>query len=335
MKKFPSLYIALSGLFIFGCQNSSKDQNEHVVAKRYIHKYGYDVSKEEWDTASYPGQVITTLRNGVTITSSYESHLLHGPTTYTFPHSQVTQFLHVYKEGNLVKKITYNMRSIPQIQELFLAPSHVKITKWYQKGTPMSVEEYHNNEIVEGEYYNEKNEMINQVIKGSGIRVIRDEHENISSKETVDNGFSSLKQTFYPHGIPHTIIPLCNGKIHGEKKVFALTGEPISVETYHFDLLHGPALYYQNGCRYLEINYRDGLKDGKEYHFVDDKTVIEETEWMQGQKHGLSTIFIDGIPHTRFYYNDQLVSKEKYRELCEMEDNIAIMSDRVLNKDSF
>ena len=71
MKRLSPLLIALSGLFIFGCQNSSKDQDENVVYKRYIHKYGYDVSKEEWEGATYPGQVVTTLRNGVTVTSSY------------------------------------------------------------------------------------------------------------------------------------------------------------------------------------------------------------------------------------------------------------------------
>ncbi len=333
MKRFSPLLVALSGLFIFGCQNSSKDQNENVVSKRYIHKYGYDVSKEEWDATGYPGQVITTLRNGVTVTASYEDGILHGPTTYTFPHSHTTESLNIFERGNLVKKISYDIRGIPQKEQIFLSPSHVKTTKWFQTGTPLSVEEYHNNELLEGEYYNEKNETEHRVIKGNGTRVTRDQHENIVAKETIANGFPVLRETFHPHGIPHTIIPLSGGKIHGEKKVFAPTGEPISLESYHLDTLHGPAVYYQNGCRYLEINYRDGYKDGKERHFVDGETVVEETEWMEGQKHGPSIVFFDGMSRTQYYHNNQAVSKEKYRELCEIEENIAIMNDRALRRD--
>lgn len=332
MKRFSPLLIALSGLFIFGCQNSSKDQNENVVSKRYIHKYGYDVSKEEWDATGYPGQVVTTLRNGVTVTASYEDGILSGPTTYTFPHSHTTESLNIFERGNLVKKITYDIRGIPQKEQVFLSPSHLKTTKWYQKGTPLSIEECHNSELLEGEYYNEKNETMHRVSKGAETRITRDQHENVVAKETIENGFSVLRETFHPHGMPHVIAPLSGSKIHGEKKVFAPTGEPISIESYKLDVLHGPATYYQNGCRYLEINYRDGQKDGKERHFVDGETVVEETEWMDGQKHGPSIVFFDGMSRTRYYYNNQAVSKEKYRELCDIEENIAIMNDRALHR---
>ncbi|WP_194848340.1 toxin-antitoxin system YwqK family antitoxin [Candidatus Neptunochlamydia vexilliferae] len=327
------LLLASSGLLMFGCQNSSKDQNENVVSKRYIHKYGYDVSKEEWESTGYPGQVITTLRNGVTVTSSYEDGRLHGPTTYTYPHSNTNESESIYERGNLVKKTSYDIRGIPQKEEVFLSPSHVKLTKWFQSGTPMSVEEYHNEELLEGEYYNKRNEAEHRVIKGTGTRTIRDEHENVILQEKMEGGFTVLRETFHPHGIPHTVLPLSGGLVHGEKKVFAPSGEPISVETYERDLLHGRATYYQNGCRYLEINYYQGRKDGTERHFVDGETVVEETEWMDGQKHGPSIVFFDGMSRTRYYYNDQLVTKEKYRELYEMEENIAIMNDRALHRD--
>ncbi len=331
MKHF--LLLTCAGLLMFGCQNSNKDQNENVVSKRYIHKYGYDVSKEEWESTGYPGQVITTLRNGVTVTSSYEDGRLHGPTTYTYPHSNTHESLNIYERGNLVKKTSYDIRGIPQKEEVFLSPSHVKLTKWFQSGTPMSVEEYHNEELLEGEYYNKRNEAEHRVIKGSGTRITRDEHENIVLREKVEGGFSVLRETFHPHGIPHTVLPLSGGLIHGEKRVFAPSGEPISVENYEHDVLHGPATYYQNGCRYLEINYNHGQKDGTERHFVDGETVVEETEWIDGQKHGPSIVFFDGMSRTRYYYNDQLVSKEKYRELSEIEENIAIMNDRALYRD--
>lgn len=333
MKRISPLLIALSGLFIFGCQNSSKDQDENVVSKRYIHKYGYDVSKEEWEGATYPGQVVTTLRNGVTVTSSYEDGILHGPTTYTFPHSNTIESLNTYERGNLVKKTTYDIRGIPQKEQVFLSPSHVKVTKWFQSGTPLSVEEYHNQELLEGEYFNERNEAEYRVVKGSGMRITRDQHENIVSRETIEGGYPVLRETFHAHGMPHVVLPLSGGLIHGEKKVFAPTGEPISVESYKKNVLDGQATYYQNGCRYLELTYKDGRKHGIERHFVDGETVVEETEWMDGQKHGPSIVFFDGMSRTRYYYNNQAVSKERYRELSEIEENIAIMNDRGHNRD--
>lgn len=333
MKRISPLVIALSALTLIGCQNSSSDQNEEVVSKRYIHKYGYDVSKEEWESTGYPGQVITTLRNGVTVTSNYEDGTLHGPTTYTFPHSHTIESLNHYERGNLVKKTTYDLRSIPQKEEVFLSPSHVKVTKWYQKGTPMSIEEYHNQELLNGEYYSERNETEHRVTKGSGVRITRDQHEQMVAKETLEGGYPSLRETFHPHGIPHTVIPLLGGQVHGEKKVFAPSGEPISVESYHHNVLDGISTYFQNGCRYLEIEYRNGQKDGVERHFIDGETVVEETQWMDGQKHGPSVVFFDGMSRTRFYYNDQAVSKERYRELCEIEENIAIMNERASQKD--
>jgi len=86
MKRSSLFLIPLCNVLLIKCQTSNKDKNDNVVSQRYIHKYGYDVSKEEWESTGYPGQVVTTLRNGVTLTSSYENGVLHGPTTYTFPH---------------------------------------------------------------------------------------------------------------------------------------------------------------------------------------------------------------------------------------------------------
>lgn len=328
MKKLIPFFVLLLTLCIAGCHNSNQNKSDHIVSERYIHKYGYDVSKEEWETTTYPGQVITTLRNGITVTASYEDGMLHGPTTHTYPHSHTTESLTIYQKGNLVKKTLYNLRGIPFKEEVYLSPSHMKITRWYTSGTPLSVEEYHHSELLEGEYYNKNNEVEHRVAKGSGIRITRDQHEQLIAKETIENGYPILRETFHPHGIPHTITPLSGGYIHGEKKVFAPSGEPISCENYVQNILHGPASYFQNGYRYLEITYRKGLKHGIERHFVDGDTIVEETDWYDGQKHGLSIVYFDGMSKTRYYYNNALVTKDRYRELIQQEENIAIMNDR-------
>ena len=333
MKRYvPCLVFLLIASSFFGCNSSRKAKNDDIISQRYIHKYGYDLSKKEWQSADYPGKVVTMLRNGVTRSSSYENGVLHGPTTYTFPHSHTLESLNIYEWGNLVKTLTYDIRGIPQKEHIFLSPAHVKITHWYKGGSPLCTEEYYNSELFEGEYYNERNEVESRINKGSGIRIIRNENEQITTKETIENGYPILRETFHPHGMPHIVIPLSGGKIHGIKKVFSQSGDPISKETYYQDILHGPATYFQNGCRYLEVNYSHGLKHGLERHFIDGHTLLEETEWVEGYKHGPSTFIADGTSTTRFYYNHIPVTKERYRELCEQEENIAIMHERAMNK---
>ncbi|MEM7175730.1 MAG: hypothetical protein AAF443_07380 [Chlamydiota bacterium] len=328
MKSSTPYFLLAFSLLLVGCNYSKSSPDPEVVSERYIHKYGYDVSPKEWKEATYPGQVVTTLRNGVVVTASYENNQLHGEMTKTHPHSQRISLRSLYERGILVKNTHYTTLGTPEKEETFLSPSHRHTIRWYKSGTPMHSEEYLHNELLEAEYYNEHNETIYKVIKGEGVRITRNEHEAMATFETISHGYPTLRKTFHPNGIPHVITSLLGEQIQGEKKVYALTGELVSVELYNQDILHGTATYYQNGYRCLEIDYSEGLKHGTERHFVDGKKVVEETEWYEGRKHGPSTVYFDGMSKTRWYYNDQLVSKEKYRQLSEQEENIAIMQER-------
>ena len=103
MKKFLFSLPIAAGLVLAGC--GGNNGNAQVISKRYIHKYGYAVSQSEWDSNNYPGQVITNLRNGVTITATYEGGILHGPSTHTHPHSQTVQYYYLYNFGDLKKEV--------------------------------------------------------------------------------------------------------------------------------------------------------------------------------------------------------------------------------------
>lgn len=333
MKWFSPLLFPLVGILFAGCQVSKNNAKDGVVSQRYIHKYGYDVSKEEWDLGECPGQVITTLRGGMTLTSSYENGVLHGPTTCTFPHSNTRESLSIYERGNLVKKTVYSVRGIPQIEHDFSSPSRVKIKRWYDQGVPLCVEEYQDNRLVDGEYYDLHNQSECCVVKGVGSRVIRDRNGQITARETIEDGYPVLRENLHPNGMPHVVTPLCDGRVNGVKKVFAPTGEPLLCETYKRDILHGLSTYFQNGSRYLEVHYKDGLKHGVERHFMDGDVLVEETEWMDGHRHGPSTVFFDGMYTTRYYYNNIFVTKERYRRLCEQAENVAIMHDRVMGRE--
>ncbi|MDN3508347.1 MAG: hypothetical protein P0S94_05450, partial [Simkaniaceae bacterium] len=168
------LACSLVGLLSVGCQNNKKKNSNDVVSERYIHKYGYDVARSEWLANAYPGQVITTLKNGVTVTAGYENGVLHGQTTYTYPHSQTLESLYLYEKGNLIKKVSYDVRGMPYREDLTLSDTRVKSKYWYNTGTPKCAEEIDSNTLTNGEYFTLKNELESKVDHGNGVRTIRD-----------------------------------------------------------------------------------------------------------------------------------------------------------------
>ena len=317
----------LLALVAAGCHNNRSDkQTAHVVAERYIHKYGYDVSKAEWESSHYPGKVITTMRNGVTITSSYENGLLHGPMTHTYPYSETVQMLQVFEKGTLVKQVTYSVRGTPVAEQLYLSPSHTKVTKWYPSGSPLSVEEFIDGTLTEAEYFNARNETEYHITGGSGIRAVRDGN-HVVTKEVFEGGECIRREGYHPNGTPHVIASFSDGRLHGTKKVYAETGEPLSEEQFIDGELDGTASYYQNGVKYLELSYRNGRRDGLERHFIDGNRIAEETSWKGNVRHGPSIAYYDGMTKTDWFYNNERVSKEKFEDLSRREQSIAAINE--------
>lgn len=328
-------YVCLAGILLIGlcgCHKSDNNQKKDVVTQRYIHKYGYDVSRDEWDSNQYPGQVVTSLKNGVTISSSYEDGVLHGNTTYTYPHSQTLESLNVYDRGNLVKKTAYDIKGIPQREDLFLSPTHTKTKFWYSAGTPMCVEERIDNTVVEGEYYTLQNELESQVKKGNGVKTTRSQDGKLFAKEIIENGVVVGRESFHTNGSPHMIVGFVQGFLNGEKRVYGSTGDPILLENYDKGKLNGICTYFQNGYKYLESPYKQGKKEGIERQYIDGETLVEETEYHDGFKHGPSTFYSDGLSKTEWYYNNEIVSKAKFEELSEREKVISIMNERSKSK---
>ena len=322
MKK-ATIPLCLLALLAAGCDNDSTSKN--VLSQRYIHKYGYDVSQEEWQAQSYPGQVLTTLRDGKTITESYEDGLLHGSRTETFPHSQTVQMLETYERGHLAKRITYNIRGVPQAEEKFNSPTHVVVTSWYPKGTPKSKEEFKDNILINGQYFSASNETDSRIENGTGERILRNSSGDILSREIFNHFALTYVETYFPNNTPHVTTSYENGKIHGEKKVFAMSGEPVSVQNYFHGKKHGISTYYQNGYKFLEVAYVDGLKDGMERQYIDGETLVEETQYAEGMKHGPSIVYCDGAARTSWYFEDNKVSRSKFESLLMRDDLITTM----------
>ena len=327
MKGILLLALSATALLFTSCER--KKQDDGVVSERYIHKYGYAVSKDEFETRQYPGQVVTLLKNGVTITATYENGVLHGPCTHTFPHSQTVENYYLYNQGSLVKETTYDVSGMPMREEVQLSPNRHATTLWFVDGTPMSMEEYTSDELIDGQYYTTKNEREAQVIKGKGMRIGRDAKGILLFRDQINEGYIAKRETFYPTGDPESIAFYLRGVLNGEKKTFAISGEPLSTKEYINGKLHGKSTFYKNGNRYLEVSYLDGMKNGLEVHYLDGEVVSQEIPWENDHRHGPSKYYLDGIAKTEFYYEGELVSPEKWQELSHLDEVISQISPAV------
>lgn len=320
MKKNCFLVLGTLGLFVTGCNNKNESP---VVAERYIHKYGYPVSKEEWESRQYPGQVITTLTNGATITATYENGVLHGPYTQTYPHSQTIECYRMYNLGSPVKEIFYDIQGMPSKERVELSLTRYSTTLWYADGTPLSVEEYAGEELLEGEYFTTNNETEARVEKGNGLRIRRDQTGVLLSREQIEKGYPVKQETFYSNGSPQTISYFVMNKLHGEKRSFSASGEPLAVEEWLNGKLHGKSTYFTNGVKTLEVSYLNGLKNGLEVHYVDGNTVVQEIRWTDNKRHGLSQFYVDGLALTKWFYEDKEVSADEYRHKSRLDEMIS------------
>ena len=308
------LIFAGAALMLSSCKDKNK---EEVVSERYIHKYGYDVAKTDWEDQRIPGQKLTTFRNGKTITETYEDSLLNGVKTITFEHSQTIAIKEIYNKGLLVKRTNFTIRGIPEKETVFKSPTHLIVTTWHNTGSPKAKEEYKDSRLVNGQYFSLENETTSCINDGHGEKTIHNATGDVIAKEVYVNYEIAYTEQYHMNGTPHIITSYKNGKIDGEKKEFAFSGEPLYVENYVNGKKHGLCTYYQNGYKYLESSYSEGRKNGIEKLYIDGVTLSEETEYKAGVKHGPSVVFCDGSALTAWYFNDNKVSKavfDQYEE---------------------
>jgi antitoxin component YwqK of YwqJK toxin-antitoxin module len=312
--------LALVAFFASACHKNKSD--DQVVSQTYIHKYGYAVSQEEWEGKNYPGQIISTLRNGTVITATYENSELNGPCTYTYPHSQTIEKYVLYKQGVPVKEILYDIKGMPIQETAQLTPNRSSLTMWYADGVPRSVEEYEKEELIEGQYFNTSNEVEARVQNGSGLRIIRDTFGNLACKDNIEKGFLAKRESFYPNGNPECIATYERGQLNGERKTFTLEGEPVALEEWIKGHLHGTSTYYKNGAKELEVSYLYGKKSGWENHYIDGSTLSRQVSWDQDVKHGPEIFFVPDGKKIIWNYNGREVSRNRYEEMTHLDEMI-------------
>jgi antitoxin component YwqK of YwqJK toxin-antitoxin module len=322
MKYTAYTIIAATALMACSCQKNKKD--DEVISQSYVHKYGYALSQEEWQEKNYPGQVISSLKNGVTITATYENGELQGPCTFTYPYSHTVEKYILYNKNDPVKEISYDITGMPVQEIVQLTDSTHSVTSWYTDGVPKSVEEYAQDELINGQYFTTSHEVEARVEKGNGSRIIREVTGTLLCKDAIENGMLKRRESFFANGSPESIADYAYGQLHGTRKSFTSMGEPLAVEEWENGHLHGTSCYYKNGRKELEVTYLYGKKNGLETHFTDGEKVSHQITWILGLKHGPETFFLANTTKTLWHYDNKEITEFRFKELSSLD---AIISE--------
>ena len=303
-------FLVSASLILSSCQsNSSLDQ---IVSQKFVHKYGFDVSAEEWEERTQDGQIIEELKSGVKITRNFENGQLHGLTTYTYPNSSIIERQYVYDAGTLLKETSFDSKGMPIREDLYEFDDRNVVTLWNEHGIPLSVEEFENDTLVDGKYFNGDHELESKVENGYGYRIRRNRDGSIISRDQMKNGFLQERTTYHPNGEIHTISHYHDFQLHGPQKKFSVSGRPLMELTWNHGILDGPKVIYRNGIRVAEIPFVNGQKHGIESHFDDLGNLISETSWRNDKKHGCCKSYTEESVESEWFHNGVAVDAKRF-----------------------
>ena len=310
MKRIP--FFLMSAALVTSCGTTPLDQ---VVSQTYVHKYGFETSEQDWEAREKDGQVVTTLKNGVKITRTYENGQLHGPTTYTFPKSNTVEKLLVYDQGTLLRELVNDSSGMPLREETYEFDNRVLITLWDEKGVPLSIEEYQNDTLMEAKYFTPEHEKEAVVENGTGERIKRDRSGLLISRDTMVDGAVIARTTYHPNGTPHTISHYEGYQLHGPQTKFTASGRPLMELSWNHGILDGEKVVYRNGLKAAIIPYAKGKKHGTEIHYDDIGNLTAEIEWREDKKHGETKLHTEDYTDSEWFFHGQSVSLEKFNNL--------------------
>ncbi|MBN2478962.1 MAG: toxin-antitoxin system YwqK family antitoxin [Parachlamydiales bacterium] len=327
MKIFKWALLALPLVFLTSCKND-KDDDSDVVSQKFIHKYGFDMSENEWETREKEGKSITVLENGVTVTKTFNADILHGPTTYTFPNSSVIAQVDLFDEGTLIKQTFHDENGMPYKEESFEPGENTTITLWDKFGVPISVEQYQEGNLANGKYYKPDNDLEASIQSGNGIRMKRDRNGELLYKDVFEYGKLKNRTTYHPNGQVQSTMSFDDYDLHGEQITYSPSGTIVMRAEWDHGQLDGIKTAYRNGNKIMEIPYHNGKKNGVEKHWDDNGRLAAEIHWDNDKKHGSHREYKDEDTEIKWYYKGKNVSMKKFEEFSHREH-------LVVDKESF
>lgn len=305
------LYTTLLTTVLGASSCNRASQRGDIVDETYVHCYGVEVPPSRWTSSGQNGKVISTLKDGVVVSKTYENGILEGETTCSFPHSDIIEKRAEYVNGVMAKESVYDNTGTP-LRETVYEPDQTIVTSWYESGTPHSKEILQGNNIIYGEYYTPAHEIESRIENGHGERVNRDAYGQLLHIDNVADGKLIQRNVYHITGSPHAIIPYQNDLIHGQRKTYHPGGEPHTIEEYANNVQHGITIVYKNGEKYAEVPYEQGHKNGVEKRYRDGKDLIQEIHWVNDTRQGPTFNFVGNTVQVDWYYKDKKVDKSQY-----------------------
>lgn len=300
-------------LALGSCCNRCKEGM--VVSQRYIHKYGFGLTEEQWKEMEQDGQIVLRRQNGVTETRTYENGVLNGPTTLTYSYSDIPHKIQVYDQGILLKEIEQDTDGIPIREEIYELDNRKIVTFWDKKGAPMSIEEYEGESLVEGSYFNVENELESDIENGSGIRIKRDRSALLLLKEQIIDGRLASRKTYHPNGEIESESFYEDYDLHGKQTFYTPTAKLFLEQEWNHGVLDGMKIQYREGVKVREIPYCLGKKHGMEKEYAEGGKIVAEVQWDADQKHGSSRFHDEYETAIEWYFRGKRVSIERFEML--------------------
>lgn len=154
--------------------------------------------------------------------------------------------------------------------------------QWYPDGRPMLVEEYLNQDLVSGVYWDAGGRVLGRIDEGTG---------------------TALVMNLGPMADTGQIVATCEyvgGRRHGLRISWLDFDKKIkgSQETYRDRQKHGQALQWMHsGALNILAHYRDGRKEGDEIYFQDNGSISSSARYEDGKIVGEATGTYDPAPY--------------------------------------
>lgn len=315
MRALHFIGIATVAVVTTACGGGHRSEHPDYIDTTYIHRYGVEVSGDDWEARGQDGQMIAKRKDGVIVTQTYTSGQLDGETTYTFPHSETIEKLEIYSRDTLEEEVTYYYSGLPRQATLYRPDGTKTVNIWYETGSPQSMEDYEGGRLITAQYYSPMNQAESRIDHGDGVCIRRDAYGQLVCHDVYQKGEIVRTKTFHGNGSPKEIIPYEEGVISGTRRTFLPTGEPETIELWSDGKRNGAATQFHNGEKYAELSYKDGKKDGVERRFRDGKNIGEEISWREDEKDGPTRVYLGDTVSTEWYFEGKKVSKNQYDQL--------------------
>jgi antitoxin component YwqK of YwqJK toxin-antitoxin module len=297
-------------LMATGCSHTPQDE---VVKTAYYHSYGPQMVETDWENQGSTGEVVEVLKNGVEVRKEYVGGVLDGSSSWTFPHSKITERVEEYKKGQRASYSTNYETGSPKIQEEWLPNDRRIVRSWYEDGAPRCIEEYTGEKLIDGQYLTMDGDVESVVLGGLGARATRSRNGALLSREQLSGSQVIATEAFYPNGQLREAMAFKGGVRHGQCRRYAESGEPLSIEQWTSGIVDGAQLFFEDGRPVRQIPYAMGKKEGVELHFrPGTEEVVEEISWHQNLRHGPSKTYVGGKAHSEWYWRGGKTSEQQY-----------------------